>query len=132
MGAGLGATVSLRRSVDQPWAYELVYVDLLFQTGVVGLLVYTAGVGWIYWQCIKSMRRTRDLIPRLLPVLAGTTGFLIANATDPYLAKFDYIWVLFLPIAYLNYSFNRRSPTAPDVLPTERQFSARAQEPPIS
>jgi O-antigen ligase len=126
LGAGLGATVSLRRSVDQPWAYELVYVDLLFQTGVVGFLVYTAGIGWIYWQCVKATRRTPDLIPRLLPVLAGTTGFLIANATDPYLAKFDYLWVLFLPIAYLNYSFNRRIPTAPDVLPTEREFAARA------
>jgi len=38
----------------------------------------------------------------MLPVLAGTSCFLIANATNPYLAKFDYIWVIFLPVALIN------------------------------
>lgn len=38
----------------------------------------------------------------ILPVLVGTACFLIANTTNPYLAKFDYIWVVFLPVALIN------------------------------
>jgi len=30
------------------------------------------------------------------------SGFLIANATNPYLARFDGIWVIFLPLAFIN------------------------------
>jgi hypothetical protein len=28
---------------------------------------------------------------------------LIGNATNPYLEKFDYIWVIFLPVALINF-----------------------------
>jgi hypothetical protein len=29
--------------------------------------------------------------------------YLIGNATNPYLEKFDYIWVIFLPVALINF-----------------------------
>jgi hypothetical protein len=32
------------------------------------------------------------------------TAFLIANATNPYLERYDYLWVIFLPIAFVNLS----------------------------
>ena len=38
----------------------------------------------------------------MFPILVGTTCFLIGNATNPYLAKFDYIWVIFLPVTVIN------------------------------
>lgn len=38
----------------------------------------------------------------MLPLLVGLTCFLIANATNPYLLKFDYMWVIFLPLAIIN------------------------------
>ena len=34
--------------------------------------------------------------------LAGFLSFMIANATNPYLAKFDYMWVMFIPVAMMN------------------------------
>jgi hypothetical protein len=37
----------------------------------------------------------------LCDIIALTT-YLIANATNPYLARFDGIWELFVPIAVLN------------------------------
>lgn len=40
--------------------------------------------------------------PWMLAVLTGVSGLLIANATNPYLAKFDFMWVLFLPLAIIN------------------------------
>ena len=102
-GAGLGASaLGSLRSVDMPWAYELSYVALVFQTGLVGLLIYCAGVIWIFWMGMKIMRSGHWLNTYMLPVLVGTACFLIANATNPYLAKFDYIWVIFLPVALIN------------------------------
>jgi hypothetical protein len=36
------------------------------------------------------------------PFLAGLICFMIANGTNPYLAKFDYMWIIFIPVALLN------------------------------
>jgi hypothetical protein len=38
----------------------------------------------------------------IVPALMGLICFLVGNATNPYLAKFDSLWVLFLPLAILN------------------------------
>ncbi|MCF6236227.1 MAG: hypothetical protein L3J70_07630 [Gammaproteobacteria bacterium] len=102
-GAGHGASASASiRSIDMPWAYELSYVALLFQTGLIGFLFYSVGVIWIFWMSLKIMHSDHWLNVYMLPVFVGTVCFLIANATNPYLAKFDYIWVIFLPVGLIN------------------------------
>jgi hypothetical protein len=65
-------------------------------------LLYLAGVIWIFWQAIGVMRRS-PLSASLRPVVVGSICFLLANATNPYLAKFDYLWTIFLPLAYVNF-----------------------------
>ncbi len=100
-GHGTSASGSLR-SVEQPWAYELSYMSLLFHTGAIGMLIYSSSVGWVFWKSIQVMRATPESVTLVLPALSGLTCFLIANATNPYLGKFDYLWVLFLPIGILN------------------------------
>ena len=85
-----------------PWAYELTYLALLFHTGAVGTFLYVACVGWIYWQGVQVIRHSAMYGPWMLAVLTGVSGLLIANATNPYLAKFDFMWVLFLPLAIIN------------------------------
>ena len=102
-GAGLGEPAfGSVRSQDTPWAYELSYLALLFQTGLVGLAAYTSGVAWIYWMGAKIVRRGGLWAQMMLPLLVGMTCFLIANATNPYLAKFDGLWTIFLPLAAIN------------------------------
>jgi len=102
-GAGAGAYVpTIVREPDMPWAYELSYVSLLFQTGMVGFGLYALGGLWIFGTSIRMIRSGHPLGIQLLPVLAGTACFLVANASNPYLAKFDYLWVLFLPVAFIN------------------------------
>ena len=102
-GAGHGASaVGSLRDAEMPWAYELSYVALLFQTGLVGFSIYCSGVIWIFWMGFKIIRSSHWLGFYMLPVLVGTFCFLIANATNPYLAKFDYMWVIFLPVALIN------------------------------
>jgi hypothetical protein len=102
-GAGAGAAgATYVRDPSQPWAYELSYVALLYQTGLVGLLIYASGIAWIFWTGIRMIRSGHPLGLRLFPVLIGMAAFLVGNATNPYLAKFDYLWVIFLPVAYIN------------------------------
>ena len=46
----------------------------------------------------------------LLPKLVGMSSFLIASASNPYLRTFDYMWAIFLPIAFINFwLLNRRT-----------------------
>lgn len=103
IGAGHGAASrDCVRSVTMPWAYELSYMNLLFSTGIIGFIAYSSGVVWIIMKGLK-MTRTRHRLAFLMPpVLTGMICFLIANATNPYLSKFDYFWVIFLPVAIIN------------------------------
>jgi hypothetical protein len=103
LGAGHGAGVAYLRSTKQPWAYELSYVALLYQTGLIGFIIYMSGFVWIFWKGLRVIKSDASLGLQLLPVLVGTSCFLIANATNPYLGKYDNIWVVFLPIAFINY-----------------------------
>jgi O-antigen ligase len=103
IGHGLGAALdSVTRSEEMPWAYELYYGALLFQIGLSGLLVYGMAIAWIFIAGIRLARRDREAAPVILPLLAGLAGFLLVNATNPYLAKFDYLWTIFLPVAVIN------------------------------
>jgi O-antigen ligase len=101
-GHGAGTHFSVR-SDAMPWAYELSYLALLFQTGIVGFTAYLAGVIWIFREGIKVIREGGQLGRFMLPMLAGFSGLLIANATNPYLLKFDGMWMFFLPLAVINY-----------------------------
>lgn len=101
-GHGAGALGSIR-SDTMPWAYELSYLALLFQTGIVGFTAYLAGVLWIFHAGIKIIREGGFLGRIMLPMLTGFSGLLIANATNPYLLKFDGMWMFFLPLAVVNY-----------------------------
>jgi len=102
-GAGHGTfTGESIRGDDQAWAYELSYMALLFQTGIFGITLYALPVVWMYFMCLRMMKSGNLLGLQILPVVVGTTCFFIANATNPYLAKFDYLWVIYLPVAMIN------------------------------
>jgi hypothetical protein len=126
LGAGHGASADVGMSDRlQPWAYELSYVALLFQTGIIGILIYGSAVAWVYIMGLRMIRRSPEAASLLIPTLAGLTGFLIVNITNPYLLKFDYLWTLFLPIAVLN-SFLLRNPrlTSSSSTGTRAHYSA--------
>jgi O-antigen ligase len=123
-GAGHGASAAAFgsvRSEDQPWSYELYYVALLYQTGLFGFLIYSAGVLWIFRLGFRIIRGGKALGLHMVPVLSGMTCFLMATATNPYLAKFDCLWVIFVPVALINYWLLQR----PDLSKTVRvEFSS--------
>jgi hypothetical protein len=103
IGAGLGAPAhEYLRDPEHPWSYEEYYLSLLVQTGMVGFACYAAGVLWTYWSGLRLAQGNAGR-ERILPLLVGMVGFLIGAGTNPYLARFDGIWVIFLPLAAINY-----------------------------
>ncbi|MFT4153291.1 O-antigen ligase family protein [Parafilimonas sp.] len=105
LGHGHGAVSSfVVRSEKTPWMYELSYVALLFQTGIIGLLIYLALLGWPIYKGLTLLRKgNHETALLLMPLMVGCTCFLIANGTNPYLQSYDNMWTLFFPVAVINY-----------------------------
>jgi hypothetical protein len=102
VGTGHGTAASYVRGDENSWTYELTYISLLFHTGILGFLIYASGVVWIIWMGLKVVRSKGKLGNFAFPVLIGTSCFLIGSATNPYIVTFDYVWIIFLPIALIN------------------------------
>ena len=102
-GHGLGSVApgSIRDPIA-PWNYELSYIALLFQTGIFGVIIYTLSICWIIFKSIQLARKSDYNAVLLLPFICTLICFLLVNATNPYLAKFDYLWVIFLPVGVMN------------------------------
>lgn len=108
VGLGLGASVDVVRSHDMPWAYELSYLALLMNVGLVGFFIYAGAVLWVALKGIQLSRKNVEFAMLFVPLNAALCAFLIMNATNPYLAKFDYLWVIFLPLALINAYLTQR------------------------
>ena len=84
--------------------YELTYVALLFQTGIIGVLAYLGLLFWPVYKGAQLLKKTNEEAGLfIIPSIVGCACFLIANATNPYLQSYDFMWALFLPIAIINF-----------------------------
>jgi hypothetical protein len=102
-GHGFGATIDgFARDPVEPWRWELQYHGLLFQTGVVGVLLVLAGGFLTLWAVMRAARARPDLVPSLVVACTGAAGMLIGNATNPYLQAPGHVWSIFLPVAVAN------------------------------
>ena len=102
-GAGHGASPDSMMSRIKPWAFELSYVALLYHAGLMGFFVYFSYIVWIFWKGFIIIRSSSVYGFFMLPVLIATFCFLVANSVNPYLEKFDFMWiVLFLPSVIIN------------------------------
>jgi len=108
IGHGHGAAGAVMRDPEQPWAYELSYLALLFHTGLIGLAVYSIAVIWLVMSALKIVRHEQKLALVVGCMVVGLYAFLIANATNPYLAKFDYLWTIFVLAAAVNVASCKR------------------------
>ena len=108
VGHGFGSTVDVVRSHETPWAYELSYLALLMNVGLVGFLIYSTAVLWVALKGIQLSRKNTEFAKLFVPLITALSAFLIMNATNPYLGKFDYLWVIFLPVALINAYLTRR------------------------
>jgi hypothetical protein len=103
LGTGFGRGVpSVIRSVERPWVYEMSYNVMLYNVGILGMAIYVGCIGWVYRAGLKMAGQHPAERPIMLSLLVGMTSFLIANATNPYFGSYDFMWTLFLPVAYIN------------------------------
>lgn len=100
-GHGAGAVADYIRSDEMPWAYELFFLSIVFQYGIFGFLLYASGVAFICWHLISSIKK-KGRSSFEFYFLSGFIAFIAATASNPYLGKFDYMWVLFIPYAIIN------------------------------
>jgi len=86
LGDGLGAVVRPRyvRDPAAPWSYELTYLQLLFQMGVLGLLAVLALPLAVVRRGLKQAA-TGALRAAPLGGAMAILGILVASATNPYL-----------------------------------------------
>jgi hypothetical protein len=88
LGSGLGARLpdGYRRSDDTPWSFELVYLQLLFQIGVAGVVAILSSILPAARLAWRRCRRLED--EHSVAALAGMSsliGYLFACASNPYL-----------------------------------------------
>lgn len=113
-GNGLGATLDSSSFFSDrsktPWMFELSYIALLYNVGIVGL--------FFYFSIIITMIRKSILVARsdinyhyiVVAVLTATISFMIGNSTNPYLYAYDHMWAFFAPLGVINsylYAKNR-------------------------
>ena len=88
LGSGLGATLpsGFRRSQPEPWSFELSYLQLLFQLGVVGIILLLAAPVWALYRGIRSLAGADpDHRVVIAAAIGGIAGFLFTSGGNPYL-----------------------------------------------
>jgi len=107
-GSGFGKGLPYKKGSERSWAHELSYSLKLYNTGLLGIIIYIGIIAWIYITGFKIIRKNNTKDSLMIALLVGMTGFLIANATNPYFGSFDFMWTIFLPIAYINLKLQKK------------------------
>jgi hypothetical protein len=115
LGSGLGATPpsGYVRSEDSPWSFELSYLQLLFQLGIVGFVLVLAPALLAFVRCLRALpglhgeRRTRAEV-----AVAGLLGLLFASGSNPYLMTSVGTLALAILLAFADVATDPRSAAA--------------------
>jgi len=96
-GNGVGAALEgFYRSKNSPWMFELSYHVVLFQSGIVGMILYLSAL-WILFRIIINTRSEDKTM--YFACLISFISVLVANATNPYISSsFDFAIFLYLPV----------------------------------
>jgi len=89
-GQGFGTHPEYIRSSVKPSSYELYYLSLLGQLGIIGLVVMYS----LIYRVVYSGRNKKSVW--FNSNIYGILGFLIASLSNPYFDRFDAIFVLFI------------------------------------
>jgi hypothetical protein len=88
LGSGLGATLpsGFRRNQSEPWSFELSYLQLLFQLGVIGIVLLLAAPALALYRGVRSLARADpDRRVAIAAAIGGIAGFLFTSGGNPYL-----------------------------------------------
>ena len=91
LGSGFGGTIDLVRSQERPWIFELTYLQMLFNFGLIGFL----GMALIFFYQYKKIHRKATNNFPFSPVeksmVCGFTFLLLGAISNPYFGSFDFL-----------------------------------------
>lgn len=97
IGSGFGGETAVTRSVERPWNYELTYSKLLFNAGIIGVLLIFSLFFYYICMAFKMLRINNKQHSINASLMVGFFSVLIASASNPYLGSFDFLFVLSIP-----------------------------------
>jgi hypothetical protein len=83
-------------------AFEVTFIQIFHETGIIGLLLFVSLFLWVYYKIIKIIKFKNSNIEQGVPLLIGSICFFIAMGSNPYYGSFDFMWIIFLPIVFIN------------------------------
>lgn len=102
-GAGIGVT-EVVRSYTSPWAYEMSYNLILYNSGLVGTILFSGSHLYILYSLYKEKLKGKIIAEALF---VSYVSVLVSNATNPYFSSsFDFLWFIFIPLVYFNINNN--------------------------
>jgi hypothetical protein len=114
LGSGFGAHAGYLRSEERPWTYELTYHQLLFNLGIVGLVVLGGLVSVYFVFVTRLLRQFKDDSAIPFALLVGLCSLLIGAYSNPYFGSFGFLFFVGL-LPYLStfrLGFDRAEPAA--------------------
>ena len=100
IGKGIGSNVDVVRS-DIPGVYELTYIAMLFQRGIIGTIIFFTFIFVFLYRYIiilNSKYISCDSKIYAVKYGLGFLGIFLASATNPAFGSVEYIWMLFINI----------------------------------
>lgn len=103
-GSGFGIGVpGVIRNYERPWTYELSYHIMLFNTGIIGFIIYITLLLFPLLFIFFYFKKHVKIFNLIAPTFVAYLFVLFANVIDPFLnSSFDFQWFLFLPICLIN------------------------------
>ena len=94
-GSGIGGTTDVIRSDDAPWVYELTYLQLLFNFGIVGMALFAVLFFSQIWRIGCNARYSHmNYSIEVKSMFSGVIFLMFGSATNPYLGSFDFMLML--------------------------------------
>ncbi|MEN6414760.1 MAG: hypothetical protein ABFC84_18640 [Veillonellales bacterium] len=83
-------------------AFEVTFMQVFHETGIIGLPIFIGLFLWVYFQIFRLIKQKKGNIEQGIPLLIGGICFFLGMFSNPYYSSFDFMWSLFLPLAYVN------------------------------
>ncbi|WP_293600693.1 O-antigen ligase family protein [Polynucleobacter sp. 39-46-10] len=94
-GSGIGGTTDVIRSDDAPWVYELTYLQLLFNFGIVGVALFAVLFFSEIWRIGCNARCSHmNYSIEVKAMFSGAIFLMFGAATNPYLGSFDFMLMM--------------------------------------
>ena len=94
-GSGIGGTTDVIRSDDAPSVYELTYLQLLFNFGLVGMALFALLFFSEIWRIGRNARYSHiNYSIEVKSMFSGVIFLMFGAATNPYLGSFEFLLML--------------------------------------